>query len=87
MYRCDLCSEVAPPGTPAERVVIDVRPARFPTRARCQTTGLRKHRFKRSHWRDDPGGEGHQIVREAQVCPACARATAAARAELTAGLG
>ncbi|MEZ4473252.1 MAG: hypothetical protein R3F60_21195 [bacterium] len=82
MYRCDLCSKVVPPGTPAERVVTDVRPTSFPTRLKCQTTGLRKHRYKRARWRDDPGGRGHQIVAEAQVCPACARATRLAREEM-----
>lgn len=74
MYRCDLCEIVVPPGTPKEIVVTVVRPVRHPHRHKSQPTGLRKDRFNRTRWRDDPGGRGDQIIREAEVCPACARA-------------
>lgn len=74
MYRCDLCQNLVPPGTPKEIVVTAVRPVRHPHRRKSQPTGLRKHRFNRKRWRDDPGGKGRQIMHEAEACPACASA-------------
>jgi hypothetical protein len=68
MYRCQICNVVAPPGTPAERVVIETRAAEYPSRPKAQ-----HHRVGRKmKFADDPGGAGYEIARESVACPACA---------------
>jgi hypothetical protein len=69
MFRCQLCSCVVPPGTAARRLVIDRRPKQYPSRSRANVV-IRRGKV---HHTDDPGGEGHETVREVMVCPYCAR--------------
>ncbi|MBX3469862.1 MAG: hypothetical protein KF878_23555 [Planctomycetes bacterium] len=68
-YRCAISGRVIPPGQPAVRVVLAVRPVTHaPRPGACRRRVTRK-------WRrvDDPGGEGYQIAREVLVSPEVAR--------------
>jgi hypothetical protein len=77
MYRCQICNVVAPPGTPAERVVIETRAAEYPSRPKAQ-----HHRVGRKmKYADDPGGAGYEIAKEAVACPSCASEQRAKTAE------
>jgi hypothetical protein len=69
MFRCQLCSCVVPPRTPAQRLVLAPRLRRYP--ARKDASAFR--RDGKNHTRDDPGGSGSEIVGEVLVCPGCAR--------------
>ncbi|HRQ40762.1 MAG TPA: hypothetical protein PLD25_22830 [Chloroflexota bacterium] len=54
--------------TPAHRLVIATRPKSYPPRPevnRIKSGG-------KVEWKDDPGGEGVEIVKEILVCLACA---------------
>ena len=67
MYRCELCNVVVPPGTRANRVVLETRPAEYPSRPKAHKRRVgRKLKFF-----DDPGGAGFEIAREAVVCRVC----------------
>jgi len=44
MYRCEICGEVAPPNTPATRIVLVVRPYTYPFRVNA-------HRDPKTHRR------------------------------------
>jgi hypothetical protein len=65
MYICDHCSTQVAANVPARRLVLAI------------TTVYHPHRqyFVRGdrHPREDRGGPGTQIVREATSCPACAQ--------------
>ena len=78
MFRCQLCREVAPPNTRPIRRVVETRDRQYPFRPKA-------NRFKRKpraddpdrkkgriRYRDDPGGSGREIVREALLCAGCA---------------
>jgi len=67
MYRCEDCRKVSKPGEECHIVVRETRNHVFPVR-------LNAHRYKRNgkeEIRDDPGGHGKQIVREARICGRC----------------
>lgn len=70
MYRCNLCQQVVPPRTPANRLVVETRERVFPHRSNAQHVKQAGKKKKRT--RDDPGGVGTQIVQEILVCPTCA---------------
>ena len=73
MFRCQLCDEVVPPRTAAQRVVVRTRVRKYPFRrevnrlVRLSEKGKPKETFT-----DDPGGAGQEVVRELMVCLACA---------------
>jgi rubredoxin len=74
VYRCELCLASVAPRTPAIRVVLESRPRSYPFRRDAHA-----YRDKRSGTlkvKDDPGGTGWEIAREALICPACAAARA-----------
>jgi hypothetical protein len=75
MFRCQLCQCVVPPQTPCQHLVLERRGKKYPSRSRANVVVVRKHgnrhKLKKEH-RDDPGGEGEEVVREVIVCPACA---------------
>ncbi|QSQ20436.1 hypothetical protein JY651_35045 [Pyxidicoccus parkwayensis] len=52
----------------SQLITVATRHTEFPFRAASQPYTERKRR----KWRDDPGGEGPQIVRELRVCAPCA---------------
>jgi hypothetical protein len=68
MYRCTLCNTVVPPGQRANRIVLETRPAEYPSRpkAHAQRVGRKLKYF------DDPGGAGYEIAREGLACRSCA---------------
>ena len=74
MYRCELCGAVAPPKMPSVRVALETREKRYPCRPKIYPPPKRSERKDPDKWRDDPGGIGREIVREARACPGCATA-------------
>jgi hypothetical protein len=59
--------------TPAQRLVVRSRRKEYPYRPRANVVIVRiKARKTKKEYRDDPGGEGEEIVQEITVCPACA---------------
>jgi hypothetical protein len=68
MYQCQLCRKVVPPNTKAHHLIVESRFKRYPPRPKANHFTDQK----KSQWRDDPGGEGCEIVREILVCPDCA---------------
>lgn len=68
MYRCELCNTIVPAGVRANRVVVETRPAEYPSRpkAHSQRVGRKVKNF------DDPGGAGYEIAKEAFACKTCA---------------
>lgn len=69
MYRCELCNRVSRPGDRAMKVVLERRPAEYPSRGKAQ----RARSGRRSKPQDDPGGAGYEIAKEVIVCVACAQ--------------
>ena len=70
MFVCDLCGISVPPKTKANRVPIEKRPRHYP--ARKTTSKVSPKGKTRSRHRDDPGGQGWEIVKEVITCPDCA---------------
>ena len=68
MYRCKLCNRVSRPGESMTKVVLERRPAEYPSRAKAQKARVGR-KLKHS---DDPGGAGYEIAKEAITCPECA---------------
>ena len=69
MYRCELCNRVSRPGDRAVKVVLERRPAEYPSRGKAQ----RARTGRRSKLQDDPGGAGYEIAKEVIACVACAQ--------------
>lgn len=69
MYRCELCNRVSRPGDRAMKVVLERRPAEYPSRSKAQ----RARSGRRSKFQDDPGGAGYEIAKEVIACAACAQ--------------
>lgn len=84
MFRCELCHAVVPARVSATKIVLQTRPRSYSARGSAPTE--RRGRFIRGRRpapkpeRYDRGGEGHEIVREAVACPACAKQHAEAHA-------
>jgi hypothetical protein len=73
MFRCSLCQSVVPPGIPSHQLVLKRRRKAYPFRSRANAFVRTNEAGKRKEFHtDDPGGEGHEVVREVIVCPACA---------------
>jgi hypothetical protein len=69
MYRCELCNRVSRPGERAVKVVLERRPAEYPSRSKAQ----RARSGRRSKFQDDPGGAGYEIAKEVIACATCAQ--------------
>ena len=78
MYRCEICRQVQPAGTPSLTVPAEVRVRTYPLRKDAlpglprKGQGGRKIPKKHLEPRDDLGGQGVEIVREVRCCPVCA---------------
>ena len=74
MFRCQLCQRVVPPRTPCQRLVLKQRCKHYPHRPRANVVVRKRTADKKpkKESRDDPGGEGQEIVQEVTVCPDCA---------------
>ena len=83
MYRCELCNRVSRPGERATKVVIERRPAEYPSRGKAQ----RARSGRRSKFQDDPGGAGYEIAKEAMACATCAQEQLAKEAAQAEALG
>jgi len=70
MYRCKLCNRVSRPGERATKVVLERRPAEYPSRGKAQKGSTER----RSKFQDDPGGAGYEIAKECIACASCAEA-------------
>jgi hypothetical protein len=83
MFRCELCHAVVPPRTAATKIVLQTRPRSYGSRGTHPSEQRRWIRGRRvaPTLPYDKGGQGHEIVREASVCPECARQHAAAQAQ------
>ncbi|MEM8607005.1 MAG: hypothetical protein AAGF92_07860 [Myxococcota bacterium] len=67
MFRCELCERVSQPGESQIKVIVERRPAEYPSRGKAQRSRV----GRRSKFGDDPGGAGYEIVREKIACVAC----------------
>ncbi|WP_425144799.1 hypothetical protein [Deinococcus sp.] len=83
MYNCQLCGRKVAPATPLLRVVLETRPKTYSPREKIHPLvptkskkpdkkGKKKRKPARRAWKDDPGGHGCEIVREAAACRECA---------------
>ncbi len=67
---------MSPAGVRAVKVVVAVRPKRYPPRR--DANWVRRFNPKKRRWEwektDDPGGAGVEIAREVVACPGCASA-------------
>ena len=70
MFLCDVCGSVTAPGTPCNRVTVETRDVEYPKRKEVHWHPPRPGKEK-GKWVDDPGGYGHEIVREVRACPNC----------------
>jgi len=70
MYVCDRCHHSVAPHVRLTRRVAERRPTRYPPRPQALCVRVKG----RPRWKDDPGGEGWEVVREEWVCPTCAEA-------------
>jgi hypothetical protein len=54
-------------------MVVKQRSKKYPYRSRANVVVVHESfRKPKTEYRDDPGGEGREIVKEVKVCPACA---------------
>ena len=67
MFRCELCDRVSRPGERQIKVVVERRPAEYPSRGKAQ----RARAGRRDKFRDDPGGAGYEIAKEKIGCASC----------------
>ena len=74
MFRCQHCGTVTPPRVSAETIVVETRPSVYPPRRKANREIIWKKPLQRFEKQDDPGGTGHEIVREMSVCPPCKQA-------------
>ena len=69
MYKCQICQQIVPAKTKAQRVVMETHPRRYPSRLWANRGVKEKVGIRYPH---DMGGLGYETVREVIVCPACA---------------
>jgi hypothetical protein len=74
MFRCQHCGLVAPPHTSAELVAVETRPRSYLFRRQVMRELVKNKITNKYEKRNDPGGAGHEIVREIRVCAPCKRA-------------
>ena len=69
MYKCQICQQVIPANTKAQRVVVETRVRVYPFRKAVNQLALVKNKWVHP---DDKGGTGREIVHEMIACPVCA---------------
>jgi hypothetical protein len=73
VFRCEFCSRVSAAGTPARRIIVQVRPRTYPYRPGANRIVRLDPKGKpKVYYIDDPGGVGREAAREAIVCASCA---------------
>ncbi|WP_412028735.1 hypothetical protein [Deinococcus yunweiensis] len=77
MYRCDRCHQQQPAGVPSTLIPTEIRRVTYPARVGIHASppaktsaGRYAQRASRER-RPDPGGHGHETVREERCCPCC----------------
>ena len=76
MFKCELCGKIVPRSVPTQRIVLETRPVSYPERPkanRVKKDGPGVTEIDGKFYKKDLGGTGHGIVREALVCPSCAK--------------
>jgi hypothetical protein len=75
VFRCQICNQIAPAGTRANRVVLASRSKSYASRGGGGRDGFRgRFRGPRVSRKDyDKGGQGHEIVQEVLACESCAK--------------
>jgi len=72
MYKCEVCGITSQPRQPANKVVIETRPVRYPFRKEIQACwkfdDKGRYRYMKTN---DAGGMGRECVKEVIVCPDC----------------
>ncbi len=71
MFRCQVCEQVAPAGTKAEKIAVARRSKTYAVRSR-PIARRRGRRGSAARKIIDKGGEGHEIVQEVVACEECA---------------
>ena len=71
LYKCELCGRLQAPRTPSALLSLKTKTHQHPKRERAYQV-IDAHTGRRVN-RDDPGGVGLQIVRQARCCPRCAK--------------
>ena len=71
MYKCHECNKDIGPRIPCNKVVLQTRKKTYKMRPKIYPGKT----SKRSDRRDDPGGEGWEIVQEVFICPNCLKTT------------
>lgn len=73
MFRCQICGQVAAPGTRATKVAVVSRAKVYRSRGGSPEGAFRgRGRFRAPKPPTDAGGKGHEIVQELTACVACA---------------
>jgi len=81
MYRCQVCGKILPARTTSFQITVKTRCKSYPFRSKAN--GFKQIKAgsltQTSRWesRNDPGGQGREIVKETRVCPACYQASKA----------
>ena len=74
MFRCELCQCLVPARTPSQRLILKRRSKKYPYRSGANVL-VRKpapDKKPKKEYRDDPGGDGYEILQEVIVCAGCA---------------
>ncbi len=72
MFRCQICGQVAAPGTRATKVVVVSRAKVYAQRGGGDGNFRGRGRFRAPKKPIDAGGKGHEIVQELTACVDCA---------------
>jgi hypothetical protein len=73
MFRCQLCQCVVPPRVSCHHLALKRRGVTYPHRSRANVVVVIEPPKKpKKEYRDDPGGDGQEIVQELIVCSKCA---------------
>lgn len=70
MYICQRCGKVSQSGQTSSLITVEFQRWKFPFREKVHML----RREGKTEYRDDPGGEGLQIVKEIRVCSLCEKA-------------
>ena len=72
MFRCQICGQVASPGTRATKVTVVSREKVYSSRGGGDSDFRGRGRFRAPSKPKDKGGKGHEIVQELMACQGCA---------------
>ncbi|MFK7821139.1 MAG: hypothetical protein AB8G99_20655 [Planctomycetaceae bacterium] len=73
MFRCQICGQVAAPGTRATKVVVVSRAKVYAQRGGSDSNQRGRGRFRAPKKPIDQGGKGNEIVQEVTACVDCAK--------------